>query len=97
MWGCCPFSEATVKKAPCFFENSSYLLSPAPHRRIAMGNVCQRTREDKNDSSLFLDQNEGGKQRKESWVQSVQRHWDSSKSELERQPERKRGELEKEE
>lgn len=32
-----------------------------------------------------------------SGVQPVQRHWDSSKSELEREPERKRGELEKEE
>lgn len=34
---------------------------------------------------------------KGSGVQPVQRHWDSSKSELEREPERKRGELEKEE
>lgn len=30
-------------------------------------------------------------------VQAVQRHWDSSKSGLEREPERKEGELEKEE
>lgn len=32
-----------------------------------------------------------------SGLQPVQRHWDSSKSELEREPERGEGELEKEE
>lgn len=34
---------------------------------------------------------------KGSGVQPVQRHWDSSKSELENEPERKEGELEREE
>ena len=61
MWGCCPFSEATFRKAVRFFENSSYPLSPVPHRRKATGNVCQRTREDAIYSPLHLVQNEGGK------------------------------------
>lgn len=63
MWGCCPSSEATARKAVCFFENSSYPLSPVPHRRNAMGNVCQRTRENAIYSTLLLVQNEGGKHR----------------------------------
>lgn len=29
----CPFSEATVTKAACFFEKSSSPLSPVPHRK----------------------------------------------------------------
>lgn len=61
VWGCCPFSEATLRKAVRFFENSSYPLSPVPHRRKATGNVCQRTREDAIYSPLLLVQNEGGK------------------------------------
>lgn len=56
-----PFSEATLRKPVCFFENSSYLLSPVPHRRKATGNVCQRTGEDAIYSTLLLVQNEGGK------------------------------------
>lgn len=40
----CPFSEATVTKAACFFEKSSSPLSPVPHRKNAEGDVCQRTR-----------------------------------------------------
>lgn len=50
----CPFSEATLRKAVCSFENSSYPLSPVPHRRKAMGNVCQRTKEDAIYSALLL-------------------------------------------
>lgn len=63
MWGCSPSSEAAARKAVCFFENSSYPLSPVPHRRNAIGNVCQRTREDAIYSTLLLVQNEGGKRR----------------------------------
>lgn len=54
MRGGCPFSEATLSKAICSFENSSYPLSPVPRRRKAMGNVCQRTREDAIYSTLLL-------------------------------------------
>ncbi len=97
--GCGPFSEATLRRAVCFFENSSYPSSPVPHRRKATGNFCQRTREDAIYSTLLLVRlrmKEANTERG-SGVQPVQRHWDSSKSEPEREPERKEGELEKEE
>lgn len=91
--GCCPFSEAALRKAVCSFENSSYLLSPVPHRRKATGNICQRTRDDAIYSTLLLLQlrMKAAKIERGSGVQPVQRHWDSSKSELEREPERKEG------
>lgn len=41
--------------------------------------------------------NEGSKHREEAGVLPVQRHWDSSKSEVGREPERKEVELETEE
>lgn len=98
--GCHLFSQASLRKAVLSFENNHYLLLPVPHRSKAMGNVCQRRREDAIYSTLSFAwaQNEGGRHwERESGVQPVQRHWDSSKRESEREPERKEGQLEQEE
>ncbi len=96
VWGCCPLSEATLRKAACFFENSSYSLSPVPHRRKATGHVGGQERIQFILLSSWFRMKEANTERG-SEVQPVQRHWDSSKSELEREPERKEGELEREE
>lgn len=90
--GCCPFSEATLRKAACFFENSSYPLSPVPigGKLRAMSVRGQERMQFILLSSFRMKE---ANTERGSRVQPVQRHWDSSKSEPEREPER-RGELE---